>query len=117
MDDEMEDSRLAALDGDLTDPSKLERDGTPSSIGSSPDQDLEQDRHKDSNAPPLKRKGGRKPIYATSEERKQRNRQAQAAFRERRTEYIKTLELQLKQNEEIALRPCSRIIVLQQMSA
>ncbi|KKF92543.1 hypothetical protein CFO_g5094 [Ceratocystis platani] len=31
-----------------------------------------------------KRKGGRKPIYATSEERKQRNRQAQAAFRERR---------------------------------
>ncbi|KHN99627.1 MEAB protein [Metarhizium album ARSEF 1941] len=39
-----------------------------------------------------KRKGGRKPIYATSEERKQRNRQAQAAFRERRTEYIKQLE-------------------------
>lgn len=31
-------------------------------------------------------------IYATSEERKQRNRQAQAAFRERRTEYIKQLE-------------------------
>jgi hypothetical protein len=55
-----------------------------------------------------KRKGGRKPvclysfclvmsltilqIYATSQERKQRNRQAQAAFRERRTEYIKQLE-------------------------
>lgn len=31
-------------------------------------------------------------IYATVEERKQRNRQAQAAFRERRTEYIKQLE-------------------------
>ena len=42
-------------------------------------------------------------IYATSEERKQRNRQAQAAFRERRTEYIKQLEATIKQNEE-ALR-------------
>ncbi|KAJ9285524.1 hypothetical protein DTO021C3_6916 [Paecilomyces variotii] len=47
-----------------------------------------------------KRKGGRKPIYATSEERKQRNRQAQAAFRERRTEYIKQLETTIKHNEE-----------------
>ncbi|CZR58101.1 uncharacterized protein PAC_07991 [Phialocephala subalpina] len=34
----------------------------------------------------------RKPIYATSEERKQRNRQAQAAFRERHSDYIKQLE-------------------------
>ncbi|KAG5295290.1 MeaB protein [Histoplasma ohiense] len=47
-----------------------------------------------------KRKGGRKPIYATSEERKQRNRQAQAAFRERRTEYMKQLETTIKHNEE-----------------
>jgi len=47
-----------------------------------------------------KRKGGRKPIYATSEERKQRNRQAQAAFRERRTEYIKQLESTIKHHEE-----------------
>jgi len=39
-------------------------------------------------------------IYATSEERKQRNRQAQAAFRERRTEYIKQLEETIKQNED-----------------
>jgi len=39
-------------------------------------------------------------IYATSEERKQRNRQAQAAFRERRTEYIKQLEANIKQNED-----------------
>lgn len=39
-------------------------------------------------------------IYATTEERKQRNRQAQAAFRERRTEYIKQLEITIKQNEE-----------------
>ena len=68
---------------------------------------------------PPKRKGGRKPvsghpavlaiagkltsfqIYATVEERKQRNRQAQAAFRERRTEYIKQLENTLKQHEEL----------------
>ncbi|MCJ1226917.1 hypothetical protein MMC12_003572 [Toensbergia leucococca] len=47
-----------------------------------------------------KRKGGRKPIYATSEERKQRNRQAQAAFRERRTEYIKQLEATIKTHED-----------------
>lgn len=39
-------------------------------------------------------------IYATSEERKQRNRQAQAAFRERRTEYIKQLESTIKVHEE-----------------
>jgi len=50
--------------------------------------------------PPVKRKGGRKPIYATSEERKQRNRQAQAAFRERRTEYIKQLETTIQHHEE-----------------
>ncbi|KAI0128900.1 hypothetical protein BJ170DRAFT_701612 [Xylariales sp. AK1849] len=48
---------------------------------------------------PVKRKGGRKPIYATSEERKQRNRQAQAAFRERRTEYIKQLEETIRVHE------------------
>ncbi|PKS10226.1 hypothetical protein jhhlp_001976 [Lomentospora prolificans] len=47
-----------------------------------------------------KRKGGRKPIYATSEERKQRNRQAQAAFRERRTEYIKQLEETIQIHEQ-----------------
>lgn len=39
-------------------------------------------------------------IYATSEERKQRNRQAQAAFRERRTEYIKQLENTIKHQDE-----------------
>src|SRR5271154_4192372 len=38
-------------------------------------------------------------IYATSEERKQRNRQAQAAFRERRTEYIKQLEESIRVHE------------------
>ncbi|KAI9749074.1 MAG: hypothetical protein M4579_007009 [Chaenotheca gracillima] len=39
-----------------------------------------------------KRKGGRRPIYATHEERKLRNRQAQADFREKRSEYIRHLE-------------------------
>lgn len=44
---------------------------------------------------PLKRKGGRKPTF-TAEARRQRNRDAQAAFRERRTEYIKELEETVK---------------------
>lgn len=42
----------------------------------------------------------RPQIYATSEERKQRNRQAQAAFRERRTEYIKQLEEAIRTHEQ-----------------
>lgn len=42
-----------------------------------------------------KRKGGRKAMY-TEEARKQRNRDAQAAFRERRIEYIKELEERVK---------------------
>ena len=100
-----------------------EHDGeTPSSTVSSPEQDAAAEQSQEP-AQPQKRKGGRKPvrcfhllhnaivddisrtlisvqIYATSEERKQRNRQAQAAFRERRTEYIKQLEAAIKQNEE-----------------
>ncbi|KAH7360529.1 hypothetical protein BKA65DRAFT_547245 [Rhexocercosporidium sp. MPI-PUGE-AT-0058] len=47
----------------------------------------------------LHSKRGRVVIYATSEERKQRNRQAQAAFRERRTEYIKQLEETIRVHE------------------
>ncbi|KAJ5760922.1 hypothetical protein N7520_008078 [Penicillium odoratum] len=73
-------------------------DGSISSTVSTPDPEVEaltQDP-----AQTQKRKGGRKPIYATSEERKQRNRQAQAAFRERRTEYIRQLETTIKRNEE-----------------
>ncbi|KOS39810.1 hypothetical protein ACN38_g9341 [Penicillium nordicum] len=73
-------------------------DGSISSTVSTPDPEAEpltQDA-----AQTQKRKGGRKPIYATSEERKQRNRQAQAAFRERRTEYIRQLETTIKRNEE-----------------
>ncbi|KAG8631439.1 hypothetical protein KVT40_000579 [Elsinoe batatas] len=80
---------------------------TPSSLGSSPEPDIAPATDSAAIPPdqqqPQKRKGGRKPIYATSEERKQRNRQAQAAFRERRSEYIKQLEATIKQHEE-ALR-------------
>ncbi|KAN0103535.1 hypothetical protein V8E51_011848 [Hyaloscypha variabilis] len=47
------------------------------------------------NREPTKRKGGRKAMY-TEEARKQRNRDAQAAFRERRIEYIKELEERVK---------------------
>ncbi|OIW33007.1 hypothetical protein CONLIGDRAFT_160979 [Coniochaeta ligniaria NRRL 30616] len=71
------------------------------STGSSPEAEAQQNNN---NAPQEnqqpKRKGGRKPIYATSEERKQRNRQAQAAFRERRTEYIKQLEETIRVHEQ-----------------
>lgn len=102
-----------------------ERDGSTSPTNSTPEPDPE--TYTQENPQTQKRKGGRKPvsalgvpppgasthlrrvltrnpafkkIYATSEERKQRNRQAQAAFRERRTEYIKQLESTIKHHEE-----------------
>ncbi|KAJ5293781.1 hypothetical protein PENANT_c002G08852 [Penicillium antarcticum] len=71
-------------------------DGEISSNVSTPDPEAEVTQ----DVQTQKRKGGRKPIYATSEERKQRNRQAQAAFRERRTEYIRQLETTIKRNED-----------------
>ncbi|KAJ4420958.1 hypothetical protein N0V82_004000 [Gnomoniopsis sp. IMI 355080] len=69
----------SSVDGESGEPGDGEGEGDGTGLANPPEQ-----------AP--KRKGGRKPIYATTEERKQRNRQAQAAFRERRTEYIKQLE-------------------------
>ncbi|KAA8568788.1 hypothetical protein MFRU_017g00030 [Monilinia fructicola] len=73
------------------------REGTDESLdASTPDAETEVPPE---NVGQQKRKGGRKPIYATSEERKQRNRQAQAAFRERRTEYIKQLEETIRVHE------------------
>ena len=109
-------------DDDMAAESKIDpsRERTPSSIESSPSPEPEAGGEpSQEQALPQKRKGGRKPvciplyagsethidvlgyqIYATSEERKQRNRQAQAAFRERRTEYIKQLEATIKQNED-----------------
>ncbi|CAK4028974.1 hypothetical protein DOTSEDRAFT_68942 [Lecanosticta acicola] len=90
-----------APDGDMAAASKVETaaEATPSSLESTPEQEAGVEPTQEP-AQPQKRKGGRKPIYATSEERKQRNRQAQAAFRERRTEYIKQLEATIKQNED-----------------
>ncbi|KAI9806324.1 MAG: hypothetical protein M1825_006439 [Sarcosagium campestre] len=81
---------------------KLEptRDGSDSSMGSASEPEAEAEAFSQDPAATQKRKGGRKPIYATSEERKQRNRQAQAAFRERRTEYIKQLETTIKHHED-----------------
>ncbi|KAE9982739.1 hypothetical protein BLS_005481 [Venturia inaequalis] len=79
-------------DGDR---SSISSASTPEAEGHHDDQP-----HHEEQQQQQKRKGGRKPIYATSEERKQRNRQAQAAFRERRTEYIKQLESTIKLHEE-----------------
>ncbi|KAL9117698.1 MAG: hypothetical protein Q9187_005762 [Circinaria calcarea] len=76
------------------------REGSFSSQASSPELELDEHTSITENVQVQKRKGGRKPIYATSEERKQRNRQAQAAFRERRTEYIKQLETNIKHQDE-----------------
>ncbi|KAH6624214.1 hypothetical protein B0J18DRAFT_171173 [Chaetomium sp. MPI-SDFR-AT-0129] len=83
---------------DKKDPSK---DDSEESMESSPEGEVPSappQQQAESQQP--KRKGGRKPIYATSEERKQRNRQAQAAFRERRTEYIKQLEEAIRTHEQ-----------------
>lgn len=82
----------------------IKQDSEESPLGSSPDGELGEQGDEQANPTPEsqapKRKGGRKPIYATTEERKQRNRQAQAAFRERRTEYIKQLEQTISVQEQ-----------------
>ncbi|KAF4580958.1 MEAB protein [Ophiocordyceps camponoti-floridani] len=84
-------------------PNPPRRDDSEDSVDSTPERDhnpppsATENASQDAQQP--KRKGGRKPIYATSEERKQRNRQAQAAFRERRTEYIKQLEETIRVHE------------------
>lgn len=44
------------------------------------------------NAVPQKRKAGRKPLYKTAQERRDRNRRAQLAFRARRSDYLARLE-------------------------
>ena len=41
---------------------------------------------------PQKRKAGRKPLYKTDQERRDRNRRAQLAFRARRSDYLARLE-------------------------
>lgn len=82
------------------DKKELMREGSEDSMElNSPTPEPEPGAAPENPAAQQKRKGGRKPIYATSEERKQRNRQAQAAFRERRTEYIKQLEETIRVHE------------------
>ncbi|KAG6002866.1 hypothetical protein E4U21_002718 [Claviceps maximensis] len=97
--DESDDSLDSPLDGDDNAPVPAPAPApAPASVGGN-------NNYSDNTINPVqdaqqpKRKGGRKPIYATSEERKQRNRQAQAAFRERRTEYIKQLEETIRIHE------------------
>jgi hypothetical protein len=41
---------------------------------------------------PIKRKAGRKPLYKTAQERRERNRRAQLQFRARRSDYLAQLE-------------------------
>ncbi|CAI6333079.1 unnamed protein product [Periconia digitata] len=91
----MGDNSMTAAVGKTEDPRDSDSCSEPENYPHEDEQTYTQD-----NPPPQKRKGGRKPIYATSEERKQRNRQAQAAFRERRTEYIKQLESTIKHHED-----------------
>ncbi|KAK3191005.1 hypothetical protein K4F52_002955 [Lecanicillium sp. MT-2017a] len=80
-------------------PKPSHREQSDDSSGSTPEGEQNAVPNAQDAQPQPKRKGGRKPIYATSEERKQRNRQAQAAFRERRTEYIKQLEETIRVHE------------------
>lgn len=84
---------------DKQDPTKDDRESE-ESMESSPEGEAPPAANTAQESQQPKRKGGRKPIYATSEERKQRNRQAQAAFRERRTEYIKQLEEAIRTHEQ-----------------
>jgi len=51
--------------------------------------------------PPQKRKAGRKPLYKTAQERRERNRRAQLAFRARRSDYLAQLEATCRQLEEV----------------
>jgi hypothetical protein len=48
--------------------------------------------NEDQPAIPQKRKAGRKPLYKTAQERRDRNRRAQLAFRARRSDYLARLE-------------------------
>ncbi|KAI9702757.1 MAG: hypothetical protein M1836_007971 [Candelina mexicana] len=73
---------------------------TNSPVGSALALELKSEINTEDHAATPKRKGGRKLMYITSEERKQRNRQAQAAFRGRRTEYIKELETAVEHLED-----------------
>ncbi|KAE8444001.1 hypothetical protein EG329_001130 [Mollisiaceae sp. DMI_Dod_QoI] len=61
---------------------------------------MDQSASADPETPVAKSKGGRKPIYTSLEQKKQRNRDSQAAFRERRREYITELEKIVQEQKE-----------------
>ncbi|KAF8857870.1 hypothetical protein BDZ45DRAFT_418944 [Acephala macrosclerotiorum] len=63
-------------------------------------ENAEQSASADPGTPVAKSKGGRKPIYTSLEQKKQRNRDSQAAFRERRREYISELEKIVQEQKE-----------------
>lgn len=52
---------------------------------------------------PQKRKAGRKPLYKTAQERRDRNRRAQLAFRARRSDYLSRLEDTCRSLETVVL--------------
>ncbi|KAK0343674.1 hypothetical protein LTR59_014735 [Friedmanniomyces endolithicus] len=78
--------------------------GTASSTESTPEQEEGAEAVQELAQQPNKRKSGRKPVYATCEERKQHSEQTRAAFREQRTEYIKQLEATIQQIEDTLAR-------------
>ena len=53
--------------------------------------------------PPQKRKAGRKPVYKTAQERRDRNRKAQLDFRARRSAYIARLEESYRSLEKVVV--------------
>ena len=54
-------------------------------------------------ATPQKRKAGRKPLYKTAQERRDRNRRAQLAFRARRSDYLARLEETCRSLENVVM--------------
>jgi hypothetical protein len=52
---------------------------------------------------PPKRKAGRKPLYKTAQERRDRNRRAQLAFRARRSDYLTKLEETCRSLENVVI--------------
>lgn len=52
---------------------------------------------------PQKRKAGRKPLYKTAQERRDRNRRAQLAFRARRSDYLSRLEETCRSLESVVV--------------
>jgi hypothetical protein len=61
------------------------------------------DRENAEPSPPQRRKAGRKPLYKTAQERRDRNRRAQLAFRARRSDYLGRLEATCRSLENVVI--------------